>query len=88
MNKEKAVEIVLEKRFGEKNPAKIPALIEINTIESTDNSENNLGIGIELVLEDDNKNKLKEEYQVNKDGIIFSWGNTAVIDEKSLKHQF
>ena len=84
MEKAKAVEIVLEKRFGEKIPAKIPALIEINTVESTENSENNMGIGIQIVIEDENKIKVKEEYQVSKDGIIFSWGNTPVIDERSL----
>jgi hypothetical protein len=49
--------------------------------------ENNLGIGIQLILEDENKNKVKEEYQINRDGIIFSWGSTSVIDERSLKHQ-
>jgi len=87
MDKEKAVEILLEKRFGETNPAKIPVLLEINTIESADKLENNLGIGIQLILEDENKNKVKEEYQINRDGIIFSWGSTSVIDERSLKHQ-
>ena len=87
MNKEKAVEIVLKKRFGETDPAKIPVLLEINTIENADKLENNLGIGIQLVLQDNN-NKLKEEYQVNNDGIIFSWGDTSVIDERSLKNQF
>lgn len=84
MNKEKAVEIILEKRFQEKNPDNISALLEINTIENADKSENNLGIGIEIILEDENGSKIKEEYQVSKDGIVFSWGNTPVIDERSL----
>lgn len=85
MNKEKAVELVLKKRFGQTNPEDIPDLIEINTIESADNSDNKLGIGIQLLLEDEEHNKSKEEYQVSSDGIIFSWGNTSVIDERSLK---
>ncbi len=80
MDKKKAVEIVLEKRFGEKNPEKISCLSEVNTVESADNAENSFGIGVEIILED----KTKEKYQVNNDGIIFSWGNTLVIDDRSL----
>lgn len=83
MNKAKAVEIVLEKRFGEKNPFKVPVLLEVNTIISPNKEENNFGVGVELILED----KTKEEYQVNKDGIVFSWGKTPVIDERSLKNK-
>ena len=73
----------LEKRFGVKSPENVPEILEVNTIENADKSENSFGIGVELILE----NKAKEEYQVNKDGIVFSWGDTAVIDDRSLNSQ-
>ena len=84
MNKQIAVELVLKKRFGTEKPAKIGNILEINTFESLDKEENPLGIGVELILEK-NGNTEKEEYQVNNDGIIYSWGNAPVIDERSLK---
>lgn len=89
MNKKKSVEIVLEKRFGTKNPKEVDVLMEVNTFIPVDseNDENIIGIGVQLLLMKNEKEKIKEEYQVNKDGIVFSWGNTPVIDERSLKQK-
>jgi len=83
MDKTEAVKLVLEKRFGVIDPEKIPDLAEINTIECPDKSEDSYGVGVELILEDETK----EEYQVSSNGIIFSWGNTSVIDERSLSNK-
>ncbi len=84
-NKQQYIEIVLEKRFGIKNPKEIDCLEEINTFIPADASS--LGIGIQLIINNHEKGTIKEEYQVNSDGIIFSWGNTPVIDERSLKQK-
>jgi len=86
MNKKELVEILLEKRFGTKNPAEIENIVEVNVFESIDDSENPLGVGVELILEDENGNEIKEEYQITKEGVIYSWGDTPVIDKKSLEH--
>ncbi|MFH0703255.1 MAG: hypothetical protein V2B14_06970 [bacterium] len=85
LNKKLAVEIVLEKRFGIKDPDKIKDIIEINIVKSLDKEENPLGIGVELILNDENGNKIKEEYQVSNKGVVYSWGNTPVIDKESQK---
>ena len=85
MDKKELVELLLEKKFGTKNPAEIKNILEINIFESLDDSENPLGIGVEIILEDENGNEIKEEYQINKEGVIYSWGNTPVIDERSLE---
>ena len=82
-DKNKAVEILLEKRFGVNDPDQIDNLLEINIFESVSEQKNALGIGIELVLEQDGNTK-KEEYQVSSSGIVYSWGNAPVIDERSL----
>jgi len=84
MDKKELIEILLEKRFGEKIPGNIPCLLEVNAFPPADGDESPVGIGIQLVIKDN----IKEEYQVNKDGVVFSWGNTPVIDEKSLKQKF
>ncbi|OGI17266.1 MAG: hypothetical protein A2287_07640 [Candidatus Melainabacteria bacterium RIFOXYA12_FULL_32_12] len=85
MDKKELVELLLEKKFGTKNPAEIKNILEINIFESLDDSENPLGIGVEIILEDENGNEIKEEYQINKEGVIYSWGNAPVIDERSLE---
>jgi hypothetical protein len=84
MDKKHLIEILLEKRFKEKDPAKIFSLSEINVFSSNDSEENPIGIGVQLIIEDQSGSIIKEEYQVREEGIIFSWGNTPVIDEKSL----
>jgi len=88
MNKSQAVESVLQKRFGEKDPSKIDSLLEINTFESGEQSENKFGIGIELIISTETGENIIEEYQVNQNGVIFSWGSTPVIDKKSLNSKF
>ena len=87
MTKKQFVEILLEKRFGEKNPKKIPCVIEINTFIPADAEQNSMGIGVQLIINDAAGNTRKEEYQVNKNGIVFSWGNTLLIDERSIKQK-
>lgn len=84
LDKREAVELLLEKRFGTRDPEQINSIVEINIYESVDNEENPLGFGIELVLESDNGNISKEEYQVNDQGVIYSWGDAPVLDERSL----
>ena len=87
MDREQFVKVLLEKRFGEKDPDKILCLLEINTFIPADN-ETSMGIGIQLIMSDNRNNTIiKEEYQVNEKGVIFSWGKTPVIDEKSLKQK-
>ncbi len=86
MEKKHAVKILLEKRFGENNPEKIPCLLEVNTFTPTEDAENTMGIGVQLIIQD-GQNTKKEEYQVNSDKIIFSWGETPIIDEKSINHK-
>ncbi|NLF84390.1 MAG: hypothetical protein GX568_10500 [Candidatus Gastranaerophilales bacterium] len=87
MDREQAVKIILEKRFGDVSPENIPNLLEINTFVSDDNDESAMGIGVQLVISE-GESVINEEYQVNPDGIVFSWGNTPVIDDRSLKHRF
>ncbi len=84
-SRKKYVETVLEKRFGKKAPEEIACLVEINTFTPADGEDNSMGIGVQLLVNDFEKGTIKEEYQVNKNGIIFSWGNTPVIDERSLR---
>lgn len=85
IDKKAAVELLLKKRFGTQNPEEIKNIVEINTFESLDNEENPLGIGVELILEDDNGKSFKEEYQISRQGVIYSWGNAPVIDDRSLE---
>ncbi|HSA06034.1 MAG TPA: hypothetical protein P5556_02520 [Candidatus Gastranaerophilales bacterium] len=86
MERKKLVEILLEKRFGEKKPENIACLLEVNTFSSIEEENfSGIGIGVQLVIKTDNNQTLKEDYQINHEGIIFSWGNTPVIDERSLK---
>jgi len=87
MNKNQCVEILLEKRFGIKNPEEIQCLLEVNTFIPADEGDAPIGIGIQLILEDKEKGPVKEEYQINPEGVVFSWGNTPVIDERSLKQK-
>lgn len=87
MNKKELIEIVLKKRFGEENPENIPCLFEVNTFSPADDEENTVGMGVQLIIEKNGQDNIKEEYQVNKDGVVFSWGDTPVIDEKSLDHK-
>lgn len=86
MDREHAVKIILEKRFGDVSPENISNLLEINTFVSDDNDDNAMGIGVQLVISE-GESVIKEDYQVNPDGIVFSWGNTPVIDDRSLKHK-
>jgi len=75
----------LEKRFGTKVPEETDNIFEINIFKSVDDQDQPFGIGVELVIEDADKNLIKEEYQVNSKGIVYSWGNAPVIDKKSLE---
>lgn len=79
LTKKSAVEVVLSKRFGETDPEKIENLNEINIWYSADNELNEMGICIELKFD----NELEENYQVNPQGIVYSWGNSPIIDERS-----
>lgn len=81
----KAVEILLEKRFGIKDPAKIKNIVEINAYKPLEKGDILVSIGIELIFEESDSNIIKEEYQINNQGIIYSWGNTPVIDNRSLE---
>ena len=87
MDKKELIEAVLQKRFGEKFPEKIPCLLEVNTFSPVDEDETPVGIGVQLVVQKKEQECVKEEYQVNKDGVVFSWGDTPVIDENSLKQK-
>lgn len=79
LTKESAVQTVLVKRFGKTNPEDIENLNEINIWFSADNAINELGICVELIFDD----VPTENYQVNKEGIIYSWGKTPIIDKRS-----
>ncbi|MEW5818824.1 MAG: hypothetical protein AB1782_01420 [Cyanobacteriota bacterium] len=79
LTKQSAVESVLEKRFGKIVPDEVENLIEINIWYSADNEINSMGICVELKFDD----IPEENYQVNPDGIIYSWGNSPIIDERS-----
>jgi len=85
--KQKVVLELLEKRFGVKNPDDAHDLAEINLFEPAGNTESSFGIGIELVLKDVDGNISREEYQIDGDGIIYSWGGAPVIDERSLQKE-
>ncbi len=87
MDRQKFVEIVLEKRFGIKTPEEIPGLLEVNTFVPADDNENSIGIGVQLVIDRNGEEPLKEEYQVNAEGVVFSWGDTPVIDRRSRDHK-
>jgi hypothetical protein len=84
-DKKKAVEILLDKKFGIKNPDEIDNLLEVNIFEAVDGENTPLGIGIELVIQKD-ENTIKEEYQVSQEGIVYSWGNAPVVDKRSKEH--
>ncbi len=86
ITKEEAVEIVLEKRFGIKSPENISEVLEVNVFKSVIEEESALGFGIELIIDDENNRPIKEEYQVNSKGVVYSWGNSPVIDDRSLKN--
>lgn len=88
IKKNELIEKLLEKRFGEKNPNNISCLLEINTFATDDNEENPVGLGVQLLISDDEQHQIKEEYQINNEGIVFSWGNTPVIDKKVLVRNF
>lgn len=79
LSKKSAVEMVLLKRFGNSNPQEIEILNEVNIWYSADNELNQMGVCVELKLQD----KEDENYQVNPDGIVYSWGNAPIIDERS-----
>lgn len=79
LTKESAVNTVLEKRFGITNPEEVENLNEINIWYSADNEITELGISVELKFD----NKKDENYQVNPDGIVYSWGDSPIIDPKS-----
>lgn len=87
MDKQKFVEIVLEKRFGKKNPKEMPNLLEVNTFTPADTDGNSISIGVQLIIKSEEKENIKEEYQVNNEGVVFSWGNTPVIDQRSQDHK-
>ena len=87
MNKEQQIEILLDKRFGRNKPKEISELIEINTFIPADNEQSSMGIGIQLIIDNSDGNFVKEDYQINSDGIIFSWGKTPVIDTRSLENK-
>ncbi len=86
ITKEEAVEIVLKKRFGITSPEDIKEIIEVNVFKPVSKEESSLGLGIELIIEDENNQPVKEEYQVNSGGVVYSWGSSPVIDERSLKN--
>lgn len=86
MDRKNYIEILLKKRFGEKDPEKISCLAEINTFAPADTEQNSLGMGIQLII-DSNGHLKKEEYQINSEGIIFSWGDTPVLDKRSLEQK-
>lgn len=79
LTKESAVNTVLDKRFGITNPEEVENLNEINIWYSADNEITELGISVELKFD----NQKDENYQVNSDGIVYSWGDSPIIDEKS-----
>jgi hypothetical protein len=83
MDKKQFIKLVLEKRFGEATPEDIPCLLEINTFTPVGESESPIGMGVQLVI-DGKQNIIKEDYQVSPEGVVYSWGNTPIIDEKSL----
>ncbi len=86
ITKEEAVEIVLKKRFGITSPEDINEVLEVNVFKSIAEDESALGFGIELVIEGENNNTIKEEYQVNSNGVVYSWGNSPIIDNRSLNN--
>jgi hypothetical protein len=79
LSKETAVRQVLEKRFGKTDPEEIEELFEINLWYAVDEEMTPLGINVELKYD----NGVPENYQVNKEGIVFSWGDAPIIDERS-----
>lgn len=89
MDKEAAVKIVLEKRFGQSNPENIPEIREINTFTNTMAEEDAFGIGVQFILSSQGSETTQvEEYQVSLEGVVFSWGKSEVIDERSIKTKF
>ena len=86
LNKQNAIELLLKKRFGVKKPEEVPSLQEVNIFTPLNEEDDNpLGLCVELVIcEKDNSFK-KEEYQIAMNGIIYSWGNSPVIDKRSLE---
>lgn len=81
LTKETAVETVLQKRFGTISPSEIPELNEVNIWYSVDDELHGMGYAVELKFE----NGTEENYQVNTEGIIYSWGESPIIDERSQK---
>ena len=79
LTKETAVETVLSKRFGKTNPEEVEELNEVNIWYSADEEISKMGICVELKIQE----KKDENYQVNPEGIIFSWGDSPIIDERS-----
>ena len=85
IDKNKAVQLVLKNRFGTINPSEIENLMEVNVFEAMDDSSP-MGIGVELIIELNEGKTIKEEYQVSAQGIIYSWGDSPVIDKRSQDH--
>lgn len=79
LTKESAVKEVISKRFGKSTPDEVDELLEVNIWYPADNNISQLGICVELKIEDN----LSENYQVNKDGIVYSWGDSPIIDDRS-----
>ena len=79
LTKQSAVEAVLLKRFNASSPEDIDNISEINIWYAIDNTINDFGISVEIKFEDSSE----ENYQVNKEGIVFSWGDSPVIDPRS-----
>jgi hypothetical protein len=79
LSKESAVKEVLKKRFGKDQPEDVEELAEINLCYAADGEINNLGINVELKFDA----APTENYQVSTDGIVYSWGDSPIIDERS-----
>lgn len=79
LSKKSAVELVLSKRFGTSNPSEIDELSEVNVVYSADEQISEFGICVELKFEEAND----ENYQVNANGVVYSWGDSPIIDERS-----
>ena len=87
----KAVTFANDTEFADyiqrKKPKEISELMEINTFIPADNEQNLMGIGIQLIINNSDGNIFKEDYQINSEGIIYSWGKTPVIDQRSLENK-
>lgn len=79
LTKESAVEAVLFKRFNVTSAEDVDNISEINIWYAIENTVNDFGISVEVKFEDNSE----ENYHVNKEGIVFSWGDTPVIDARS-----